>query len=276
MKKTTFLFLKKQVCLVQRIKNKYNYRVKKHKDKIALVTGASRGIGKAIALKLASEGAEVILNYRRSKTECEEVLQEIADLGGSGISIRADVGNEDKTDAMFEVIQQEYGRLDILIANASFGIPGNILDATNKYWDVTFNATSRSIFHCALRSADLMPNGGNIVAVTSYGGQRVLKGYGVVGPAKAAVEGLTRSMAVELAPKNIVVNGVMPGITDTKSFRAIEDSDSIVQSVEKMTPAGRLVTPEDVSNVVNFLCTPDASMIIGQFIIIDGGAFIIG
>ncbi|MGA0241948.1 MAG: SDR family oxidoreductase [Candidatus Marinamargulisbacteria bacterium] len=248
----------------------------KHDGKIALVTGASRGIGRAIALQLAKEGAEIILNYRRSKTECESVLQEIADLGGSGIAIRADVGNEDKTDAMFEVIQSEFGKLDILIANASFGIPGNILDATNRYWDMTFNATSRSIFQCALRASELMPQGGNIVTVTSYGGQRVLKGYGVVGPAKAAVEGLTRSLAVELAPKNIVVNGVMPGITDTKSFRAINNADHILTSVQDMTPAGRLVTPDDVANVVDFLCTPSAAMIVGQFIIVDGGAFIMG
>ena len=247
-----------------------------HKDKIALVTGASRGIGRAIALKLAAEGAEVILNYRRSKTECESVLQEIADLGGSGIAIRADVGNEDKTEALFHVIREEYGKLDILIANASFGIPGNILDATNKYWDVTFNATSRSILQCAINASELMPNGGNIVTVTSYGGQRVLPGYGVVGPAKAAVEGLTRSLAVELAPKNIIVNGVMPGITDTKSLRAIENVDSIIERVTNDTPSGRLVTPDDVANVVDFLCTPSASMIIGQFIIIDGGAFIKG
>ncbi len=248
----------------------------KHKDKIALVTGASRGIGRSIALKLAAEGCEVILNYRRSKSECESVLNEIAELGGSGIAIRADVGNEDKTDAMFNIIEQEYGQLDILIANASFGIPGNILDATNKYWDITFNSTSRSIFHCSLRASQLMKNGGNIVTVTSYGGQRVLPGYGVVGPAKAAVEGLTRSLAVELAPKNVIVNGVMPGITDTKSFRAIENADSIIKNVTNDTPIGRLVTPEDVSNVVSFLCSPDASMIIGQFIIIDGGAFIMG
>ena len=247
-----------------------------HKGKIALVTGASRGIGRSIALKLAAEGAEVILNYRRSKTECEDVLNEIANLGGNGIAVRADVGNEDKTEALFQVIREEYGRLDILIANASFGIPGNILDATNKYWDVTLNATSRSILHCAINAAQLMPNGGNIVTVTSYGGQRVLPGYGVVGPAKAAVEGLTRSLAVELAPKNIVVNGVMPGITDTKSLRAIENVDGIIDRVTKDTPAGRLVTPEDVAQVVDFLCTPAASMIIGQFIIIDGGAIIKG
>ena len=249
---------------------------KKHKDKIALVTGASRGIGRSIALKLATEGAHVILNYRRSKTECEQVLQEIDAFGGTGIAIRADVGNDEKTEAMFHVINEEYGKLDILIANASFGIPGNILDSTNKYWDVTFNATSRSILHCAINSAKLMPNGGNIVTVTSYGGQRVLPGYGVVGPAKAAVEGLTRSLAVELAPKNIVVNGVMPGITDTKSLRAIENVDGIIDRVTNDTPAGRLVTPEDVAQVVDFLCTPAASMIVGQFIIIDGGAFIKG
>ena len=228
----------------------------KHKNKIALVTGASRGIGRSIALKLASEGAEVILNYRRSKTECESVLQEIDSIGGKAIAIRADVGNEDKTDAMFHVIKDEYGKLDILIANASFGIPGSILEANNKYWDVTFNATARSIFHCSLRASELMTDGGNIVSVTSYGGQRVLKGYGVVGPAKAAVEGLTRSLSVELAPKGVIVNGVMPGITDTKSFRAIENSDQIVESVTDQTPAGRLVTPDDVSNVVNFYVLP--------------------
>jgi enoyl-[acyl-carrier protein] reductase III len=248
----------------------------KHKGKNALITGASRGIGKAIAIQLAKEGAHVILNYRRSKTECEETLKEIQDLGGQASIIRADVGHEEKTNRMFEEIKETFGTLDILIANASFGIPGNILDANNKYWDVTFNATARSIFHCSLKASELMNTGGNIVAITSYGGQRVLKGYGVVGPAKAAVEGLTRSLAVELAPKNIIVNGVMPGITDTKSFRAIENSESIIGEVESNTPAGRLVTPEDVANVVDFLCTPSASMIIGQFIIIDGGAFIMG
>jgi enoyl-[acyl-carrier protein] reductase III len=256
-------------------KSKYN-NFMKHKGKVALITGASRGIGRSIALRLASEGADVILNYRRSKTECESVLEEIADMGGSAIAIRADVGNENKTQAMFEIIKDRYQTIDILIANASFGIPGNILDATNRYWDVTFNATARSIFHCALEASKLMPTGGNIVTVTSYGGQRVLEGYGVVGPAKAAVEGLTRSLSVELAKKNIVVNGVMPGITDTKSFRAINSADDIIESVQQQTPMGRLVTPEDVANVVNFLCTPEASMIVGQFIIIDGGAFIMG
>ncbi len=248
----------------------------KFKDKIALVTGASRGIGRAIAMHLASEGAQVILNYRRSKTECEATLQDIAALGGQGMAIRADVGNEDKTDAMFEVIESEYGSLDILIANASFGIPGNIMDATNKHWDATLNATSRSILHCSQRATQLMLNGGNIVTVTSYGGQRVLPGYGVVGPAKAAVEGLTRSMAVELAPRNIVVNGVMPGITDTKSFRAIANAEGIIDSVKNLTPSGRLVSPEDVAQVVGFLCSPAARMIVGQFIIVDGGAFIQG
>ncbi len=254
----------------------YNRFVMMYTDTIALVTGASRGIGRAIALHLASEGATVVLNYRRSRTECDAVLHEIAEMGGQGMAIRADVGNEDKTDAMFQVIQDEYGRLDILIANASFGIPGNIMDATNKYWDVTFASTARSVFHCAQRAAELMPNGGRIVSVTSYGGQRVLSGYGVVGPAKAAVEGLTRSLAVELAPRGIIVNGVMPGITDTKSFRAIRDAEVILDAVAAKTPAGRLVTPEEVAQVVGFLCSPHASMIVGQFIIVDGGAFIVG
>ena len=131
----------------------------KHKNKIALITGASRGIGKAIALELAKEGAHVLLNYRRSKSECEIVHNQIAKFGGQSTIYRADVGKEDKTDAMFDLIESDFGQLDILIANASFGIPGQILDATNKHWDLTFNSTSRSIFHCALRSSKLMKNG---------------------------------------------------------------------------------------------------------------------
>ena len=246
------------------------------KDKVALVTGASRGFGRAIALRLADEGCRVIVNYRRSKTEAEEVLQEIAQRGGEGIAIRADIGNPEKTAAMMEVIQSEYGRIDILIANASFGMPGNLMDASAKYWDATMNATARSLLMLAQLSAPFMDGWGRIVTVSSYGGQKVLPGYGVVGPAKSAVEGLTRSLAVELADKGILVNGVMPGISDTKSLRAIPGVDDVLDRAVRSCPSKRLVTGEEVANVVSFLCSNQASMICGQFIIIDGGTFIMG
>ena len=177
---------------------------------------------------------------------------------------------------MFDFIKSEYGRLDILIPNASFGIPGSVMAATTRYWDITMTATARSLLTLTQLSVPLMNGWGRIVTVTSYGGQRVLEGYGVVGPAKAAVEGLTRSLAVELAPKGILVNGIMPGLCDTKSFQAIGEASAILAREESRTPAGRLVLPEEGANVVAFLCSDQASMICGQFIIIDGARFIVG
>ena len=245
-------------------------------QKVALVTGASRGFGRDIALRLASEGVFVFVNYRRSKSEAQDVLDTILQQGGQAELIKADVGDEEKIGAMFEHINARKQRLDILIANASFGIPGKLMTSKSKYWDVTLNSTAKSLLIMAQKATPLMRGWGRIVTVTSYGGQRVLNDYGVVGVAKGALESLTRSLAVELASSNIVVNGVMPGLSDTKSFRAIPGSEEAIQKIAKKTPMGRVVSPHDVANVVAFLCSNQASMIVGQFIIIDGGAYIVG
>ncbi len=244
--------------------------------KIALVTGASRGFGRAIAMRLASEGAYVFLNYRRSRSEAELVLQEIIELGGRAELLKGDIGSEEKITAMFDHIQATQARLDILVANASFGIPSTVLGAKSKYWDVTLNSTSKSLLLMAQRAVPLMKGWGRIVTVTSYGGQRVLEHYGVVGVAKGAVESLTRSLAVELAPHHILVNGVMPGLADTKSFRAIPGAQEALDKVVKNTPSRRAVQPKEVANVVTFLCSDQADMIVGQFITIDGGAILVG
>lgn len=244
--------------------------------KVALVTGATRGFGRAIAIRLAQEGVSVVINYRRSMSEAQEVVDAIISLGGTAKAIRCDIGDEDKLDHLFEDIKATYGRLDILIANASFGIPGKLMDAKTKYWDVTFDSTAKSLLIMAQKAVPLMQGWGRIVTVTSYGGQRVLDGYGVVGPAKGAVESLTRSLSVELVSQGILVNGVMPGLADTKSFRAIPGAEEALGRIAEKTPAKRVVTGEEVANVVAFLSSNQASMIVGQFIIVDGGAFIVG
>jgi len=132
------------------------------------------------------------------------------------------------------------------------------------------------MMHLAQYAAPIMPSGGRILSITSYGGQRVLEDYGVVGPAKSAVEGLTRTLAVELAPKGISVNGIMPGVADTKSFRAINNAEKTLNEVRKRTPTGTLVTPEQVANVTAFMCSNQSEMINGQFIVVDGGTLIVG
>lgn len=243
--------------------------------KIALITGSSRGFGRAIALRLAREGVKIVLNYRRSASEAESVYTELTDMGADVLLVRADVGDEAKIAVMFEKIQARFGGLDILIGNASFGIPGHLMQSKSKYWDVTMDSTAKSLLLLTQHAVPMMKQGwGRIVAVTSYGGQRVLEGYGVVGVAKGAVEALTRALSVELAPQGILVNGVMPGLADTKSFRAIRGAESSLEKIVQETPMGRLVTPEDVANVVAFLCSDQAQMIVGQFIVVDGGKFI--
>ena len=244
--------------------------------KIALVTGASRGFGAAIATRLATEGAIVVINYRRSKSEAESLLKHIDAIGGQAIAIKADIGNEEKLHALFDAIKQEFGKLDIVVANASFGIPSHLMKASVRYWDVTMDATALSLLLMAQLAEPLMNGWGRIIPITSYGGQRVLEGYGVVGPAKAAVESLTRSLAYELAPKGILVNGVMPGVADTKSFRAIPGAQESLDYAKSRSATNSLVSAEQVANVVAFLSSNQAEMICGQFIIVDGGTFVRG
>jgi enoyl-[acyl-carrier protein] reductase III len=244
--------------------------------KCALVTGAARGFGRAIALRLADEGVTVVVNYRRSKTDAETVVHEIINRGGQAIAVRADVGKEESLDRMFETIKTEYGRLEIVVANAAFGVPGTLIETTSKHWDVTLAASARSLLDLAKRAVPMMNGYGRIISITSDGGQRVIPGYGVVGPAKAALESLTRGLAVELAPKGVLVNGILAGLADTRSSRSIHGADGVIAHAKFHTPCGRIVQPEDVARVVAFLCSREAEMICGQFITVDGGRNIMG
>lgn len=245
--------------------------------KNALVTGAARGFGKAIALNLARNGVRVAVNYRRSMTDAEGTVKEIEALGGEAIAIRADVGKQSSLENLFDTIKSEWGRLDIVVANAAFGVPGNLMDVTEKYWDITMAASARSLIDLAHYAVPLMTGGyGRIISITSDGGQKVIPGYGVVGAAKAALESLTRGLAYELAPKGILVNGVLAGLADTKSARSIPGAGEVIKHAKFHTPLGKIVEPEDIARVVTFLASEEAGMICGQFIVVDGGRNIVG
>src|SRR5262245_8793035 len=243
--------------------------------KTALVTGAARGFGRAIALRLAREGARVGVNYRRSRSDAAGVVAEIEAVGGQALALKGDVGSDESLDRMFEDLVASLGSLDILVANAAFGVPGRLLAATPRHWQATLDASARSLLSLAQRSVPLMSGGwGRVISISSEGGQKVIPGYGVVGVAKSALEAVTRALAVELAPRGIVVNGVMPGLADTRSFRAIPGADEALAEARARTPSGRVVVPEDVANVVAFLASDQASMICGQFIVVDGGRMV--
>jgi enoyl-[acyl-carrier protein] reductase III len=244
-------------------------------NKIVLVTGSGRGIGRAIALHFARNGADVVVNFFRNRAPAEETTAEIEKLGRRALVVKADVGNIQDIERLFDQVEKAFGGLDILIHNAASGYNRPAMQQKPKGWDWTMNINARSLLFAAQRAAPLMAKrgGGYIVSITSQGSTRVLPEYVVVGASKAALEALTRYLAVELAPKNIVVNAVSPGVIETdalKHFSASNDP-SLLERAIAATPAGRLVTPEDVANVVAFLCTPAASMIRGQVIVVDGG-----
>jgi len=244
-------------------------------NKIALVTGSGRGIGRAIALRLAQDGADVIVNYVRNQAPAEEVAAQIQAMGRRALAVRANVGRIEDIDKLFAVVQEQFGGLDILINNAASGFNRPALQQKESGWDFTMNVNARALLFAAQRAAPLMTarGGGTIVSISSPGGQRVMPDYVAVGSSKAALEALTRYLAVELAAQNIVVNAVSPGLVETDAlqfFSSLKDGQVIPRAVAA-TPAGRLVTPEDVAGVVAFLCTPAAGMIRGQVIVIDGG-----
>ena len=243
--------------------------------KIALVTGSGRGIGRAIALHFARHGADVVVNFFRNRHPAEETAAEIKKLGRRALLVKADVGDLDDLNRLFDETERTFGGLDIFVHNAASGYNRPAMQQKPKGWDWTMNINARCLLFAAQRAVPLMEKrgGGHIVSISSPGSGRVLPDYVVVGASKAALESLTRYLAVELAPKNIIVNAVSPGIVETdalKHFDALSDQN-VLQKAVAATPAGRLATPEDVAGVVGFLCTPTASMIRGQIIVVDGG-----
>jgi len=243
------------------------------KGKVALVTGSSRGIGRAIALKLAEEGADVIINFFRQREAAEQTAKDVEKLGVTAKVIRANVGNPKKIDEMFDTISSSFGRLDIFINNAASGLPRSSLDLDPKVWEWTMDINARALLLCTQRAVKLMEGrGGKIVAITSIGSSLVWPGYVAIGVSKATLEALTRYLAIELAPKGICVNAVSASLVQTEAgmiyFKAAQQGEDASLPT---TPAGRLVSAEDIANVEALLCREEAFMIRGQTIIVDGG-----
>lgn len=248
-----------------------------NKDRVAIVTGSGRGIGRAIALRLAHDGANVVVNYFRNREPAEETASEIRALGRDALVVKANIGELDQLEDLFLKTGKAFGGLDILVNNAASGYNRSILEQKPKGWEWTLNINARAALFGSKLAQPLMVKrgGGYIVNVTSMGSQYVLPEYAVVGASKAALESITRYLAVELAPMNIIANAVSPGMADTEAlrhFRTLETNlDQNMKKITSATPAGRLVTPEDVADVVSFLCSPAAFMIRGQVILVDGG-----
>ncbi|MEW9502041.1 enoyl-[acyl-carrier-protein] reductase FabL [Jeotgalibacillus marinus] len=241
-------------------------------NKVALVTGSSRGVGKAIALSLAAKGYDIVVNYARSKQAALDTAAEIEQLGQKAIVVRANVGDVEKIQKMFQEVKEHFGRLDIFINNAASGVLRPAMELEESHWNWTMNINSKALLFCAQEATKLMPEeGGKIVSISSLGSIRYLDNYTTVGVSKAALEALTRYLAVELSPKNIVVNAVSGGAVDTDALKHFPNREELLEDARSKTPAGRMVEIEDLVKTVLFLVSEDASMIRGQTIIVDGG-----
>lgn len=241
------------------------------KGKTALVTGGTRGIGKAIALALADMGASVAINFFRSRDSAKAAVAEIESRGVRAIAVRANMGNEEQVPGLFEEVLRSFHKLDILVSNAALGHFGNVLDVDDKMWDIAMNTNAKALLFSAQHAVKMMPDGGKILALTSLGSHRYIPGYASIAMSKAAIESLVKYLAWELAPRKINVNAVSGGFIDTDSLKIFPTYKEIIVESTRRTPFGRVGTVQEVANVAAFLCTDKASWVTGQTIIVDGG-----
>ncbi|MEZ4710504.1 MAG: enoyl-[acyl-carrier-protein] reductase FabL [Caldilineaceae bacterium] len=241
--------------------------------KTAVITGSGRGIGKGIALALAAQGCNIAINFFRRRQDAEKTASEIEALGVRTALIKANVGKEDDVRRLIDQSAVQLGGVDIFVGNAASGVQGPVTEITAKAWDWTLNINARSILFGAQAAAPYMQrNGwGRIITISSMGSRRVLPDYSVVGVSKAAIEAVTRYLAIELAPLGIIANCISPGIVLTEALDHFPSKEDLIRAAQNATPVGRLVTPADVGALATWLCSDAASMIVGQTIEMDGG-----
>jgi enoyl-[acyl-carrier protein] reductase III len=232
-----------------------------------LVTGGTRGIGKAIALRFASNGtARIVLGYLRNDAAAEEAAAEVRDAGAEAVVVRGNVASERVVGEL-----ASHGPYEAVVHNAATGVIRSALETEDKHWDWTLAANARALLSLARACAHDMKEGSAIVAVSSLGATRVLENYILVGTSKAALESVVRYLAVELAPRGIRVNAVSAGVVETEALEHFPNKEEMLRAGRTRTPAGRLVEPDDVAGAVAYLCSPDAEMVRGHTLVVDGG-----
>jgi enoyl-[acyl-carrier protein] reductase III len=235
--------------------------------KTVLVTGASRGIGKEIARRFAENGAtRIAVGYLRNDSAAEQAAEELRALGADPVLVRGNVASPRVAEQVAAL-----GPLDAVVHAAATGVIRPALETTDKHFDWTMAANTRAFLSLARAAAPQMQPGSSLVAVSSLGSVRVLENYVLVGVSKAALEALVRYLAVELAPRGIRVNAVSGGVVDTDALDHFPNREQMLSWGTERTPAGRLVEPGDIADAVAFLCSPEAEMIRGQTLVVDGG-----
>ena len=240
-------------------------------NKVAIVTGASKGIGRAIALELAAQGASIVINYRSSREEAMTLLEEIKSFGGSAIVCRADISKSEEAIALIEEAIHCYGRVDILINNAGISHVGLFMDMTFEAINNIINTDLLGAMNTtrAIVEGMISRKSGVIVNISSIWGQCGASCEVVYSAAKAAINGFTKALAKELGPSNIRVNAVAPGVIDTEMNAWVSKEDMAL--LKEDIPLSRIGSPEEVAKTTAFLCSEESSYITGQIINVNGG-----
>jgi 3-oxoacyl-[acyl-carrier protein] reductase len=241
--------------------------------RVAIVTGASRGIGRAIAERLARDGVTVVVNYARSRVEAAAVVDAITAAGGRAVAVAADVGRVADVERLFRETRERLGRVDILVNNAAVAIRGSFADTTEAEFDHVFAVNARGPFFAMREAARTLPDGGRVINISSGATTVGFPFQGVYCASKAALEQMTLVLANELGPRGITVNAILVGPTKTEMLdRLVAEAPQFETMVVARTPMGRLGTPAEIADVVGFLASADARWVTGQSIRVDGGA----
>jgi enoyl-[acyl-carrier protein] reductase III len=245
---------------------------------VALVTGSSRGIGRATAVAFARAGHDVVVHYRREAEAAGAVGKEVESAGVSALVVAADLQDPEAPGRLMGAVQERFGRLDVLVANAASSVFRPLLDIQPRHMDLTFRTVVQSFLLLVQAAVPLMEGRpATVVAVSGIDTVWVIDDHGLLGAAKAALEQLVRYLAVELGPRDIAVSGVMPGFVETASYQFYADNvhhagpEALEQEAVARTPAGRIADPEDIAGIIHFLTTAAGRWIRGQTIVTDGG-----
>jgi enoyl-[acyl-carrier protein] reductase III len=245
--------------------------------KIAFITGGARGIGRATALKLAREGCDVAIAYHNSHEEAESVCKAMRDFGRKAMALQADVADPESLKEAFEEFRKQFDRVDIVVSNAAIGVLKPAMELSLKHFRRCMETNALALNSLAQNAVPIMPEGACIIGLSSLGSVRAIPHYAFIGASKAALESLARGLAQELGhAKKIRVNIVSAGVVDTDALKHFPNREQLLAEYAKRTPIGPTLTTEQVADAVYLLCLPEAAMITGHTLVVDGGYCISG